>query len=394
MASKQKSGLYRSKVKIGVDANGKDINKWISGKTKRELEAERQKVIAHYIDYTALADDRLFGEYVVEWFKVRKSATLSDSSRESYRTALNLHILPVFGDRKMRSIHPIELQQFLNKFSGASQTKITNIISALKGVFESACVDRILDRNPMDHLVKPTATPAAEKHVLTPEERQLIVDACHSHPNGAYLAGMYYLGVRPGENRGLQWGDFDWDKRRVHIQRDIDYKNHAQAGTLKTAASDRWIPVPDPLYSLLYPQRGAADQFVFRGDRSGAALAKTTAERLWLSLMLHCGLAEPREAGSTKYRETDIRAMYTPLITAHTLRHNYIVMCWEAGVDIYTCMRLVGHTNINTIMGIYMHLTDQMMNTAQTQLEDLFHGKPTGKSCTKVAQHLPQIYQV
>ena len=39
MAKKQASGLYRTKVKIGVNADGKDINQWISAKTKKELEA-------------------------------------------------------------------------------------------------------------------------------------------------------------------------------------------------------------------------------------------------------------------------------------------------------------------------------------------------------------------
>lgn len=394
MATKQKSGLYRSKVKIGVDAAGKDIFKYISGKTKRELEEQRQKVIARYIDCTALIEDRLFGEYVVEWFKVRKSPGLSDSSRESYRTALNKHILPIFGDRKLRSIRPIELQDFLNGFAGASQTKITYIAAALDGVFSSACVDCIIAQNPMANIIKPGASPAIEKRALTPEERKIVVRTCTSHPNGAYLAGMYYLGVRPGENRGLQWGDFDWTSQRVHIQRDIDYKNHGQPGDLKNKGSDRWIPVPDPLHKILYPLRGKPDQYVFHGERSGQALAKTTAERMWISLMMDCGLAEPRPAGSTHYRPTDLRAMYKPLITAHTLRHNYIVMCWEAGVDVYTAMRLVGHSNINTIMGIYMHLTEQMMSTAQAQLDDLFQGNPKKESCTKVAQHVPHIFRV
>ena len=67
MPSKQKNGLYRTKIKIGVDADGKDIVKWISGKTKAELEKARQEVIARYIDCTALNEDRLFGEYAVEW---------------------------------------------------------------------------------------------------------------------------------------------------------------------------------------------------------------------------------------------------------------------------------------------------------------------------------------
>ena len=67
MPKKQKSGLYRTKVKIGVDSNGKDINKWISGSTKAELEQAKQAVIKHYILGIGMQEDQLFGEYAVNW---------------------------------------------------------------------------------------------------------------------------------------------------------------------------------------------------------------------------------------------------------------------------------------------------------------------------------------
>lgn len=38
MPKNQKSGLYRTKVKVGTDQTGKPIVKWISGKTQKELE--------------------------------------------------------------------------------------------------------------------------------------------------------------------------------------------------------------------------------------------------------------------------------------------------------------------------------------------------------------------
>ena len=61
MPKKQKSGLYRSKVTIGADPSGKPVYKYISGRTRRELEDARQEVIARYITKTALNDDMLFG---------------------------------------------------------------------------------------------------------------------------------------------------------------------------------------------------------------------------------------------------------------------------------------------------------------------------------------------
>ena len=50
MPKKQKSGLYRTKIKIGVDAQGKDINKWVSGRTMAELETAKQEARAYYIE--------------------------------------------------------------------------------------------------------------------------------------------------------------------------------------------------------------------------------------------------------------------------------------------------------------------------------------------------------
>ena len=48
MPKKQKSGLYRTKVKVGTDHTGKPIVKWVSGKTQKELEDAKCEVIAHY----------------------------------------------------------------------------------------------------------------------------------------------------------------------------------------------------------------------------------------------------------------------------------------------------------------------------------------------------------
>ena len=50
MPKKQKSGLYRTKVKVGTDQTGKPIVKWVSGKTQKELENAKREVISHYVE--------------------------------------------------------------------------------------------------------------------------------------------------------------------------------------------------------------------------------------------------------------------------------------------------------------------------------------------------------
>ena len=377
---KQKSGLYRSKIKIGTDQHGKPIVKWVSGKTQKELEDAKRAVFAHYIEgQAAAAPDRLFGEYAVQWFTVIKAPGLSPSSLESYRTALNKDILPVFAERNLRAISATELQSFVNSFAGMSATKITVVCAALDGLFEAACADGLLAQNPMAHIRKPKPTPAAEKTILSADQRAAVERVCASSPRAFYLALMYYLGLRPGEARGLQWGDINWDEHTIHVQRDIDYKAGGKAGQLKTPKSNRVIPLPDALAALLSDSRGLPAAYIVQGTRGGA-LAKVSAERLWCELMIDCGLVVPAE--SSNYRPGDPRARWTPTITPHALRHNFASMCWESGIDAYSAMRLLGHSSIKTTMDIYTHLSDAQLHQIGSKIDAMF----SKQSCTKVAQ--------
>ena len=375
---------YRSKVKIGIDAEGRPINKWIQGRTRAELAEARQAVIARYITGEALGDDRLFGDYAAEWFRIRKAPFISASTKESYRTALNKHLFPVLGDRMLRSIGAMELQELLNGYAGKSKSMITSLLSTLRGVFGSAMADRLIFADPTEHLIRPAARPTAIKPALTAEQRAALVAACASEPMGHYLALLYYLGCRPGEARGLMWKDVDWDRDLVHIARDIDYKANGNPGALKNRASDRHVPVPAPLRALLQPLRGLPDTYIAHGDRAvDRPLGKSTADRLWVRLMVAAGMAEPAPKDN-KFHPSDPRHAHRALITPHALRHNYITMCWEHGFDPYETMKLVGHASIATTMNIYTHLSETQMSKTAAKLDDMFNSQPVPKVAQKL----------
>ena len=185
--------------------------------------------------------------------------------------------------------------------------------------------------------------------------------------------------VRPGEARGLQWGDIDWARGTVRVARDIDYKDHARAGELKTAKSRRLVPLPRALRDILSPLRGLPGSYIACGDAPDRPLAKTSAERLWVEMMLDCGLARPltdAERKTCRYRPCDIRSRYAPLITPHALRHNYATICWEAGLDAYKTMKLMGHASIKTTMDIYTHLSEAQLAQVAEDVDDMFSPSP------------------
>lgn len=381
MAKKQKSGLYRSKVKIGVDANGKDVVKYISGHTKKELEEHRQAVIDYYINGTGLEADRLFGEYAVEWYRIRKEPHIRKGTRDTYRSMLNKHILPAFGNRKLRSIRSSELQEFLQQFANSSRSHIATARLIISGVFLAACQDRILKENPAQFLANPEAKRAAEKPTLTDDDRATLERVCVSEPHGDFMAVLYYLGLRLGEAAALKWMDFDWRARTVHIQRKLDYHDGAVAGDPKTAKSDRLLPIPEPLYAILYPKRQMPEMYLFCKE-GNQVMKRCAANALWLELMAAAGMVHEETRKKMVKGKLEEVIVICPDFTPHTLRHNYVTMCYESGFDPYTTMRLVGHSNISTTMNIYTHMREQQIEKARQEVDGMF----ANRSCTKVAQ--------
>lgn len=372
MPTKQASGLYRARVKIGVDVDGRDIYKYVSGKTKKELEAARKAMIEYYITGVGTASDRLFGEYAVEWFKIRKAPRISIKTQQCYRSILNKHILPAFGDRNLRAIKPIELQCFVNTYAGSSDTQVSMIIATLQGIYRSALQDTIVQVDPTLSLVRPPIAKRAEKRTLTAAERERVEALFDTHEYGLYAAVMYYTGMRPGEVRGMKWADIDWQSDLIHVQRDVDDAAHSTAGALKTAAADRYIPIVPALRGLLVKHRGLPGAYIFPGVGS-KPMGASTAKRVWLTLMRDCGLVEPLPAESrTYYTSGDIRGQYRALITPHAMRHNFITMCWERGVDIFITMKLVGHADYQTTRNIYTHLSKAHLSDAKQQIASIF----------------------
>lgn len=352
MPTKQKSGLYRAKVKIGVDENGKDIYKYVSGKTKKELEANKQQVIAYYIEGTGVRDDVLFGPYAIEWFEVHKRPHIKPSSIHVYKAVLNNYILPAFGDTKLRAISVTRIQKMLLQFAGKAATYQTVARSIMRNIFDTAYADGIVVRNPMSFIKNTVPTKdKKEKRPLTKEERLRIVKACTNRPDAIYIALMYYLGLRRGEAAGLKWGDINWREQTVNVRRTIDFNHGRTPGSPKTSAGVRSVPIPAPLMTLLENQRGLPDMYIIHASGNIPKTA-TSLQLIWDKIIVReCGIGD---------------------ITPHVLRHNYITMCWEAGIDVYATARFAGHKNITTTMQIYTHLSAERADENAAAIRNMF----------------------
>ena len=66
--AKQKDGRYRAKITVGRDADGNQIVKYVSGRTKKELEAAKAELKKRYVGGIEVQREVTFGEYAKEWY--------------------------------------------------------------------------------------------------------------------------------------------------------------------------------------------------------------------------------------------------------------------------------------------------------------------------------------
>ena len=363
---------YKGSVRIGTDQDGKPIKKYVTAQSQRELENAKAAIREHYVYGEPLPVNMLFFEYAENWYRLKKEPFVSTSVRASYKSCFMKHILPEFGLQNLKAISAGQIQEFLNGFTNTSKSQITLVMGILKAVFSSAYADGLIDRDPTVALIRPKAQKQQERRPLTKAETKRILKTIRTHPEGLLLGVLYYLGLRRGEALGLKWGDFDWKEDQVHIQRDIDFAySTAREGALKTEAADRFVPVPVKLKKMLLQKEGEPEEYVFH-DPHGNPLSQATFKRMWCRLMADARCATVRDYDPHEEKNWDILKQVKPTLTPHFLRHNFVTLLYEAGIDPLIAMKIVGHTDYKTTANIYTHVRDEMLRKATVNLEEVF----------------------
>lgn len=75
--------------------------------------------------------------------------------------------------------------------------------------------------------------------------------------------------------------------------------------------------------------------------------------RAWESFLKHLNECAGGSKGSGARKPVWVIENITP----HMLRHTYATMLFDAGVDVKSAQRFLGHTDIEVTLSIYTHLT-------------------------------------
>lgn len=377
LSKKQKDGRYRSK--IVVSSGEKPI--WISARTLQELESKKREIREKYI-----GDSRprttTFHALVIEWFEqIKKPCIQTRSTLANYQNAIYVHLLPCFPEKQLiQAVRRTDLQRCLDACAGMSVTPCRLVRSVMSHVMKYALAEKLITHDPSIALYLPKSKKSKNKKAFTTDQREKLLQTASQSADGIMICLLYFTGIRRGEMLGLKWGDFDWENHLIHIQRSIDLSSHS-ISSVKSSASNRYIPVPMTLETFLAPLKGASDQWVLPGKNN---LPMTASEfRLrWNRLMIQAGFAflspeyyakaeRVRTEGGIPKPPHPARS-YVIQLTPHWFRHNYITACVAAGIPSEVTMRIVGHSSYQTTINIYTHLQKEHLQKAAASLEEVF----------------------
>jgi integrase len=318
-----------------------------------------------------------FREFVDAYWKPsldRKGLKLS--TRESYQSALDRHILPTFGDYRIKDIVPLHVEEFsqAKSESGLSGKTVRNLLLVLQGIFSLALDNDLIIKSPIRKSHKPVYR-QREKPIWSPEQVRAILQAA-SVEHRAFFCCAGLTGPRLGELLGLQWKHIDLKSRKLRIEQSLW---NGQLVAPKTQGSVRTIYFGDTLGKALaehYERTGhkGPEDYVFCG-KTGTPLNPDVLRKDVLYPLLD-RLQIPRSSGASGF---------------HTFRHSAASILNERTGNLKLAQKLLGHSTIDMTANVYTHTSDESEREAALAIERAIGGDlfpklfPTGNKTSNRA---------
>lgn len=339
---------YRHRIIIGHNDDGTAIIKQISADS---VDALNDRIVTEYIccgriwefmDKTGSLMEQAksapqaitFREYTEKWFETYKKPTLKPTTLKAYSVSLNAHLYPAFGDMGIADITTKDVQDFLNERHHMSAKSQREYLVLMRQIFESAIEDGLITSNPASskRLIIRSSKPTKQRDALTLEDTTDIVRSMKrlECEDRRLLALLLYTGLRRGEMLGLRWEDIDIAQGLIHVQRNVTFtSNQPILGTPKSKSGIRDIPLLPQLLESIKPLEVTG--YIVGGEAPITLMKyERSFERIERTIDLHGA-------------------------TAHVLRHTYLTLLSNAGVEPKTIQAIGGHADIGITMNRYVN---------------------------------------
>lgn len=344
-------GVARVEVEVGQDP--------VTGKRRRSSEtvhgtqADAERVLARLLlESGKMPSGRTMSvsEYLEDiYFPSLKSKVRKRTGAE-YMAKLRLHVIPQLGHIKLTDLQPYLLDRWRDELvAKTSGRNALHVYRAFCTALNRAVKWRLIETNCLLSVDAPKAQ-QRELETLTAGEASEYLKAFDGHLLEPLVLLAISTGLRPCELYALEWRDIDLKSASVRVRRGL----HERSGEVwfeppKSARSNRTVSLPAWVVEQLRQLRK-------------------------LGPLVPDGFNHMRPTKiAYRYRKQleDSGLRYTPL---RDLRHTHATLLLEAGVDIVSVSRRLGHSTIAVTDAHYLRPHRSADEKAAESMVDLLAG--------------------
>jgi integrase len=277
------------------------------------------------------------------------------STRRSYDSWLNNHIVPKFGTCALSDVQarPVELWLQRLTLSPKSRREIRGLLRILWD-FAMWRGDVPTQRNPMELVtIKNASKRTSKPRSLTVDEFQRFIVHLGEPFNTIALVCVCF-GLRISEALGLKWSDVDWLNGMLNVERGI-VRQHVD--DVKTVNSEGPMSIDSEMLEVL---------------KAWKQTTQFSAQEDWM-------FASPVQIGRLPWSYPMVLKVFYKAasdagighLSTHTMRHTYRSWLDAVGTAIAVQQRLMRHASIVTTMDTYGSIVTNEMAEANSKVAGL-----------------------
>lgn len=392
-ARKNKKGeiiSYRIRVSHGYDIKGNKLKPYeMTYKpdpemTEKQIEKELHKQAILFEEKCKLgllgdSTNLLFSDFCDQYLEIMKDR-LSPTTLEYYNSAIHRLFKPALGHLKLKNIKTIHIQSFINQLSEnnikqkrdnsvdggkLSAASIKRNITILQSIFKQAVKIELISESPAkaDKLTIPKVT-VPKIDIFTKQEAAEMLSYLEQEEIQfqVFVQLAIMTGARRGELTALKFSDFDYDNKKVTIERaavklkgkPTQIKAHKDYEVRTVAINQYCID----LVKLLRIEK----------NKKAKSLGIMWHENDWLFTQDNGEIMNPQTP--TKQFSKFLKKNHLKHRKLHSLRHTSATLLLYGGVNIKQVQERLGHGDITTT-NKYLHYISEADEQAANILQDM-----------------------
>ena len=380
---------YTIRVYHGYDSQGKRLKPYTMtykpapNMTAKQIEKELQKISIEFEERCKKGisgnAERITLEEFSKVYLEAKMKTLSPSTYEFYKRAIESKILPALGFHKVNQIKPAHIQAFINQLSGLSKQKrdgsqdsetlkaasIRRYLTVVQSIFKFAVKQNIIDSSPAkaELLEVPrVVTPKIEIFTKQEAAEMLKYLELEDLQFQVFIQLAIMTGARRGELTALKFSDFDYVNNKVTIER-AAVKLKGTPTQIKAPKDYEVRTVAVNPYCIDLVKLLRAEK-----DKQANTLGNQWHEHYWLFTQDNGEIMNPQTP--TKQFSKFLERNNLKHRKLHSLRHTSATLLLYGGVNIKQVQERLGHGDITTT-NKYLHYISEADEQAANVLQDM-----------------------